>query len=179
MVITLIRHLPTEWNKKKMLQGRKDIDISANSEENQAGIKQNQQWLQEIAPFEIVLASTLKRTQQTARLYGFGPEIEGLLDELDFGPFEGVPREKLIEMYGAQWVENPRELILGERIVNLENRVVSFLDKYQCYSNILVFGHGSWMRALVSYYQNGDINKMNKITIQNNECITLRFSNQK
>lgn len=176
MVITLIRHLPTEWNKKKMLQGRKDIDISDNPKLYQAGIKRNQKYLQDIAPFEIILASNLKRTQQTARLYGFDSETEGLLDELDFGPFEGVPREKLFEKYGEQWIENPREIILGESIANLEYRIVSFLDKYRGYSNILVFGHGSWMRAILSYYQQGDINKMNKITVQNNECITLRFN---
>lgn len=175
MLITLIRHLPTEWNKMQKLQGRKDIDISANIEDDQAGILNNQQILKKLAPFEIVLASTLKRTHQTAQLYGFRAETEGLLDELDFGPFEGVSKVKLLEKYGDQWVVNPKELILGESIVNLESRIVFFLDKYKGHSNILVFGHGSWIRAIVSYHQYGDINKMNRMTVQNNECITLQF----
>ena len=29
-------------------------------------------------------------------------ETEGLLDELDFGPFEGLSKEKLIQEYGDQ-----------------------------------------------------------------------------
>lgn len=175
MLITLIRHLPTEWNKKQKLQGRKDIDIITNTAEFQDGIQANQEILKEMAPFDLVLASALNRTQQTAKLYGFKPEIEGLLDELDFGPFEGIHKEKLFQAYGEKWVENPRELILGESIINLENRVISFLGKYRLYDTILVFGHGSWIRAIMSYHHFGDINQMNKVTLLNNECITLQF----
>ena len=38
MQITLIRHLPTEWNKKQKLQGRRDIGISPITEDFQKGI---------------------------------------------------------------------------------------------------------------------------------------------
>ena len=44
--LLLIRHLPTEWNKKRKLQGRRDIDISHITEDFQKGIVQNQQYLQ-------------------------------------------------------------------------------------------------------------------------------------
>ena len=45
----------------------------------------------------IILASTLKRTQQTAQMYGMNVVIEPLLDELDFGEFEGRPKEELTQ----------------------------------------------------------------------------------
>jgi broad specificity phosphatase PhoE len=173
MHITFIRHLPTEWNKKTWLQGRRDIGISLITEDLHNGIAYNQQLLKKMNPFDLVLASTLKRTQQTAHLYGYQAQTEGLLDELDFGPFEGLPKKKLYEKYGDHWIENPREIILGESIKNLEERIVLFLDKYKDSSNILVFGHGSWIRAIVSYDQHGHIDNMNKIIIGNNECITL------
>jgi broad specificity phosphatase PhoE len=173
MQITVIRHLPTEWNKKTWLQGRQDIGLSQVSEELSKGIKDNRKVLENLAPFDLVLASTLQRTHQTANLYGYTYEIEGLLDELDFGPFEGVPKQKLIEKYGEEWFENPRELVLGESIKDLEKRIVLFLDKYQKYTNILAFGHGSWIRAMISYANYGDINQMNKIEVVNNACITL------
>jgi probable phosphoglycerate mutase len=173
MQITVIRHLPTEWNKKTWLQGRQDIALSQVSKELSKGIEDNRKVLENLAPFDLVLASTLQRTHQTANLYGYTYEIEGLLDELDFGPFEGVPKKKLIEKYGEVWFENPRELVLGEGIKNLEKRIVMFLDKYQKYTNILAFGHGSWIRAMISYAQYGDINEMNKIDVVNNACITL------
>lgn len=178
MIITLIRHLPTEWNKKTWLQGRKDIGLSPVTEEFQTKITQNQQLLNQLPPVEIVLASTLKRTHQTALLYGFDAETEGLLDELDFGPFEGVPKEKLIEKYGVQWLENPRDLVLGESLKNLEKRIMQFLDKYKSRSHILVFGHGSWIRALISYLHHGNINKMNTIQVENNACVTVEVKNK-
>ncbi|WP_040205450.1 histidine phosphatase family protein [Neobacillus jeddahensis] len=173
MIITLIRHLPTEWNKKTWLQGRRDTELSPITKEYQERISRNKQLLGELPPFDIILASTLKRTHQTAKMYGFQAEAEGLLDELDFGPFEGLPKEKLIEKHGEQWFENPKELVFGESIENLENRIRLFLKKYKDYQNLLVFGHGSWIRALICYAQFGDINGMNNISLENNQCTTV------
>ncbi len=175
MYITLIRHLPTEWNKKQQLQGRQDIDISIPAEEMIKEIQSNQKLLEKIAPFDLVLASTLKRTRQTANVYGYELESEALLDELDFGPFEGGSGDKLAEVLGNKWIESPKEIELGEKLENFEKRITAFLDKYRTYSNILVFGHGSWIRGIVSYNRFGDINRMNKITVLNNACITLQF----
>ncbi|WHX98613.1 histidine phosphatase family protein [Neobacillus sp. DY30] len=175
MQITVIRHLPTEWNKKTWLQGKKDIGLSQITEELIKGIEDNQVVLQKLSPFDLVLASTLQRTHQTANLYGYSYEIEGLLDELDFGSFEGVPKNNLIQKYGDMWFDNPKELILGESITNLEKRISMFLDKYQKYTNILAFGHGSWIRALISYVNYGHINQMNKVEVVNNACITLNI----
>ncbi|MDP4103448.1 MAG: phosphoglycerate mutase family protein [Bacillota bacterium] len=173
MRITLIRHLPTEWNKKSWLQGRRDIDISPPTDEMKSEIVRNKKYLERLSPFDLVLASSLKRTQQTANLYGYNALQEELLNELDFGPFEGVPKKRLIEKYGNEWLRNPRELVLGESLQNLEERIVLFLEKFQKQDNILVFGHGSWIRAMLSYNRYGDINHMNDIPVKNNECITL------
>ncbi|WML31656.1 phosphoglycerate mutase family protein [Neobacillus sp. OS1-32] len=175
MRITLIRHLPTEWNRKQRLQGSRDIPISDVSDTDQRRIAFNQQILQSLSPFDIVLASTLRRTQQTARLYGYHPETEHLLDELNFGRFEGQSKEKLFEDFGNEWLENPKVLVLGERMDHFEERISLFLKKYQAYSNILVFGHGSWIRALISLSRYGDINRMNKVLVENNDCITVPF----
>lgn len=173
MQITLIRHLPTEWNKKLWLQGRKDIDVSHPTGVIKKEININKQNLEKLTPFDLVLASTLKRTQQTAHLYEYNAITEKLLDELDFGPFEGGSKKKLIEKYGDSWLKNPRSLVLGESLLDLEKRIVHFLDKYRVYENILVFGHGSWIRAFLSYNKYGNINQMNQITVKNNECITV------
>jgi probable phosphoglycerate mutase len=179
MQITLIRHLPTEWNVNTWLQGRKDIEILPITDCDQLEIVRNQDNLRGLQPFDIILASTLKRTQQTAQLYGMNVVTEPLLDELDFGEFEGKPKEELIKELGDRWLENPRELQLGENVVHLENRIVEFIKKYESYDNILVFGHGSWIRAFISLIQNGHINRMNTIQVPNNKCITLSFEVKK
>jgi broad specificity phosphatase PhoE len=179
MQITFIRHLPTDWNNKTWLQGRKDIEISPLTKDFEKQIAVNQQILKKLSPFNVVLASTLMRTHQTAALYGYQSETECLLDELDFGPFEGQPKKKLMETYGDKWIENPQELILGESLLNLENRIVLFLEKYKEYDNVLVFGHGAWIRAMLSYHDYGDINHMNKVTVANNQCVTLLIDSTK
>jgi len=176
MQITLIRHLPTEWNKEQKLQGKRDIPISPITAEMCEKIKENQKLLKKLEPFDLVLASSLKRTHQTAMLYGFSAETEGLLDELDFGPYEGQPKSKLIIQYGDIWFDNPIELVLGESIKNLEKRIVQFLAKYKRSEKILVFGHGSWIRAMVSYARSGHVNQMNKISVANNECIKITYN---
>ena len=175
MQLTLIRHLPTEWNKKNWLQGTKDIELAPLTEEYRAEIKKNQDLLKTLEPFDVIMASTLKRAHQTAELYGYQPETERLLDELDFGPFEGRPKNQLLEEYGEQWTENPKGLVLGESLINLEKRIVTFLNDYKHCNNILVFGHGPWIRAASSYFYYGHINHMNKITIGNNKCTVLEF----
>ncbi|MCM3568030.1 histidine phosphatase family protein [Neobacillus mesonae] len=177
MQITLIRHLPTEWNKKQKLQGRRDILISDVSSSSRSQIEENLHVLKALSPFDVILASTLKRTQQTAHQYQFEPKIESLLDELDFGPFEGHSKELLFKMYGDTWLENPSSLVLGESIQHLEDRIISFIQKYQGCSNVLVFGHGSWIRGLISISRYGHINNMNKVSVANNECVTLTVKN--
>ncbi|NRD79219.1 histidine phosphatase family protein [Bacillus sp. BRMEA1] len=173
MQVTLIRHLPTEWNKKTWLQGRKDIGLTDVSEEIQKGIDTNKEILRQLSPFDIVLVSTLKRTHQTAHLYGYKGETECLLDELDFGPYEGSPKKELVQNLGEMWIHQPKELVLGESLKDFEKRLILFLKKYKDFRNILVFGHGAWIRGILSYLQYGDINHMNKILFNNNECTTI------
>lgn len=175
MQITLIRHLPTEWNKKTWLQGKRDIELAPLTEEYLKSIHDNKKILEAKRPFDVILASTLKRTHQTASHYGYQPKTEALLDELDFGPFEGHPKEKLLEKYGERWIERPKDIVLGESLTNLEKRIILFLNKYKDSSSILIFGHGSWIRAILSYTNYGDINHMNKVAVSNNQCITLEF----
>ncbi|WP_144462315.1 histidine phosphatase family protein [Siminovitchia fortis] len=176
MQVTFIRHLSTEWNKKTWLQGRRDIRISSVTENDLHKIKKNKEHLESLAPFDLILASTLKRTQETARLYGYEPEIEHLLDELDFGTFEGLPKKKLIEKLGSKWVDHPLDITLGEPVRDLEKRIISFMQKYKSRKKILAFGHGAWIRGALSYVNYGDINQMNKMEVKNNDCLTIHIT---
>ncbi len=173
MQITFIRHLPTPWNKRQLLQGKRDISISPVTEKLKSGIVQNQQGLGKIAPFDKVLASRLIRTRQTAHIYGYSPEEEPLLNELDFGMFEGKEKQQLLSRFGDTWLYSPESLVLGEPLTDFKSRISSFLDRYNSYPNILVFGHGSWIRACLSLKKYGHINQMNQVTVPYNACITI------
>ena len=175
MRIALIRHLPTNWNKNGYLQGKRDIPVSFPfSDQLKAEIEKNCRQLAKWAPFDAVFASSLMRTQQTANAYGYDSfMIERDLDELNFGRYEGKPKMKLLQDYGNQWIEQPLVLEFEESLVDFQQRIFSFLHRYNHLDKILVFGHGSWIRGLMSIATSGDINQMNTIVLRNNELIML------
>jgi len=180
MHITLIRHLPTEWNGKNWLQGSKNIPLAPISFETEKGIEMNLNILQQLSPPDLVLTSELIRTQQTAELYGYAFQVEPLLNELHFGKFEGRPKKDLLTTYGEQWLFTPRELILGEKLVDFEKRIKTFIAKYMgLYQHLLIFGHGTWIRAFLSIIKHGSINGMNQITVSNNELISIQWPSRR
>ena len=177
MKLVCIRHLPTEWNQLGLLQGRRDIDIAPPNEVAWQTIAENKAQLDGYGPFAHVFVSSLKRTQQTAVFYNFHKAtVEPLLDEIDFGPYEGQPKTSLLQDWGDQWQQDPRALIFGEPLANLEARIKTFLTKYDTCSQLLLFGHGGWIRGLLSIIQYGDIRSMNQFVVKNNHLYELILS---
>lgn len=174
MELILIRHLPTQWNKLGIFQGSQDIPILPLSIEDIEIIQENKKIIIDFEP-ELILASGLMRTQQTAFEYGVtSPKIDPLLNELQFGEYEGKERNVITKV--KEWTDDPRSLVLGERMVDFEKRIVQFINKYNHHARIVVFGHGSWMRGLLSIVSVGTIQKMNQVHIHNNQLIHLSLN---
>lgn len=173
MDLAIIRHLPTAWNVKGKLQGQKDIPIiQPISDEMETKISVNKQHLNELEPFDFILTSELSRTKQTAKLYGYEHTVvEPLLNELDFGYFEGKPKRELEAI--PEWKTAPLQVALGESLHHFQNRIFAFLEKYAHVQSLLIFGHGSWIRGLLSIKEIGTIEKMNQLAVHNNELIIL------
>jgi probable phosphoglycerate mutase len=103
--LVAIRHAPTEWNAAKRLQGRTDIALSV------AGIAAARGWRRDPGWSTYrVLASPLKRAQETARLlFPDGAiETEPRLIEMDFGDWEGKVLAELRAAPGAAAEERER-----------------------------------------------------------------------
>lgn len=178
MKLLVIRHLPTEYNNSGMLQGRLDIDIEPPNQEQLQQIAENQRKIQQLGPVDRVLCSSLNRTAQTALAYGYAERAcirEPLLNELDFGCYEGLPRQEMWEGLGEVWWQSPECLVLGEPVFALQQRIIRLLEKYAQAERLLLFSHGAWTRALLSYSRVGDIRDMNRMTVNNNDmlCLTL------
>jgi broad specificity phosphatase PhoE len=172
MLLVCVRHLPTSWNEKLLLQGQRDIPLIKPDEETLEQVRLSRRKLSELGPFDSVWTSTLERAQHTARLYGYDElVIDPLLDELSFGPFEGRHRDELNAAHGEEWMKDPRGLVLGESLQALHERINAFLEKCSGDRKVLVFGHGSWMRALRSIMENGDVRAMNQRWVANNEIL--------
>jgi broad specificity phosphatase PhoE len=180
MQLAVIRHLPTEWNQQGLLQGSRDIPLSPLTETQKRGITENIDIINRLEPIEQVITSSLIRTQETAKFYGYNDFIiDPLLNELNFGEFEGKKKSLLMERYKHEWVNNPKQLVLGESLADFENRIFIFLEKYKKGNNLLVFGHGSWIRALKSIREIGTIQRMNQVEVPNNQLTLLNFHFEK
>ena len=176
MQLAVVRHLPTEWNQRGLLQGNRDIPLSPLTDIQKRGIKENINILKGLEPIEQVITSSLIRTQETAKHYGYNDFIiEPLINELNFGKYEGKQKSLLIERYKHEWVNNPKKLVLGESLADFENRIFTFLEKYKNGKKLLVFGHGSWIRALKSIRDTGTIQRMNQVEVPNNQLTLLNF----
>jgi probable phosphoglycerate mutase len=172
VLLVCVRHLPTEWNARGLLQGRRDTALIDPDAATLAGIRRDRERIDRLGPFDCVLTSTLRRTHRTAELYGFRDcTVEPLLDECDFGEWEGRSREEMQATLGDRWMSDPRGLVLGESLDDLEARIRKAAAKYSTYGRVLAFAHGSWMRALRSIIDCGDLRDMNRRWIDNGELL--------
>jgi broad specificity phosphatase PhoE len=176
MRLICIRHLPTAYNQSQLLQGRRDIPISPPSSEDIIKISENKKVLKSLGPFKKVFVSSLQRTSMTAILYGVHEYIvDSLIDEFDFGIYEGEKRGMMLAEIGEKWEKDPASIVLGESISDFAWRVGKFAGKYSDYQKVLVFSHGCWIRALISLARHGDVREMNQIEVANNSIVDIIF----
>jgi len=177
MQVVMIRHLPTAWNLNGVLQGSQDISIAAVGPKVKKDIENNLEKLnKEYGAFDKIFVSRLVRTKQTAEVYGFNDVIEeSLLNELNFGDFEGRKKSELVATYQDKWFDDPESIVLGEPMTALKTRVLNFFKKYQDTKKVLIFGHGNWIRSAMSLSQCQTLEKLNQIHLANNQLIQLTW----
>ena len=166
MRLYMMRHGETDWNKKRLWQGRTDIPLNDNgryvAELTREGIKD--------IHFDVAYCSPLCRAKETAEIVLRGREIELIPDErsieMGFGPFEGRDMREASEE--TKIFFNQPELYVvpegAERFEDVLAREKSFLEElcanpnYQ-ESNILIATHGAALRGLIAVMQNKPVSK--------------------
>ena len=101
-VVAMIRHAPTTWNDRGLIQGRTDIALS------EAGIAMARGW-RVPAPLDGMpwVTSTLGRARETARHMGLKPlAADSRLDEMDWGDWAGRSLADLRAELGSAMAEN-------------------------------------------------------------------------
>ncbi|HET7040374.1 MAG TPA: histidine phosphatase family protein, partial [Gemmatimonadales bacterium] len=139
--------LATAWSREGRLQGRRDEPLLRPAVADPAlGAR--------LAPLRDLAAwcSTLRRTRETAALFGREDAVPSpLLDELDFGPFEGRTREELLTATGGRWVSDPFATTLAPALAELEGRIWRFIEEARAGRGpALLFGHGVWIRLFAT-----------------------------
>ncbi len=162
MLIYLIRHGQTNYNKQSRLQGQTDIDLNEQGR-LLAGI--TGEALKNIK-FDYIISSPLKRAMETARIIIRKKEVpiieESRVQEIGFGDYEGlcfgiegynIPNPDFKHFFTApdQYQVPPR----GESFENIIKRTGEFLHDLintPSYQNktILVSTHGCALKAILA-----------------------------
>lgn len=144
MMIALIRHGQTDWNRDGLLQGSSDIPLNA------TGRAQASDALMTLRsrPWDAVVSSPLQRARETAAIIAAGLEIPlgaayPALAERDYGPLEGTPSADAI----ATWPT--REYPGAETLAAVASRGVEALATIAADapgSAVLAICHGTIIR---------------------------------
>lgn len=161
MLIYLMRHGETDWNKARRLQGQSDIPL------NEYGVElavKTAEALEEVS-FDMAFCSPLGRAEETARIILGDRETplytDARLKEINFGTHEGVcfdkakqdPKDPLHNFFCEPDRYVPPEG--AETFARVMERGLSFLQEKvlpleeDC-KTLLIVAHGAFNRSLLS-----------------------------
>lgn len=153
----LVRHGETIDNANQIMQGQTQGELNEN------GIRQarefSEQWKSEL--FDIILASDLKRSVDTARIIAAPHQLEvlttPLLRERDWGSFTGrfIPSLK-----GEVW---PDDIETLENLLSRAGEFIAYVRQTFPEKKVLAVGHGIINKAIQSYYYNKPMSEIQRM----------------
>ncbi|MEM9041909.1 MAG: histidine phosphatase family protein [Actinomycetota bacterium] len=157
-MLILLRHGRTAANAAGLLQGRLDQDLDELGERQAIAAVEH---LTADGPIDAVIASPLKRAQQTASAFGLPIETDERFIELSYGVYEGVPHADVPSEVWNRWRDDfgfvPDG---GESLATLDRRVrVACADLVERAERetIVVVSHVSPMKSAVGWALGTDI----------------------
>src|SRR5919109_2328891 len=168
-LLVLVRHGESEWNKKNLFTGWRDIDLTENgiAEARAAGRKLKAQGIR----FDIAFTSALKRAQRSLDFTleemgqkGIPVFRDQALNERDYGDLSGLNKDDARARWGAEQVHVWRRSYDvappgGESLKDTAARVLPYyiqdiLPRVLRGERVLVSAHGNSLRALVMVLDN-------------------------
>lgn len=179
--IYICRHGETEYNKKRMMQGR-----GINEPLNKRGLEQAALLAERFRsePVALVGTSTLIRAKQTAlsvkkdHPQAAWLELEGL-EEMGWGELEGQVMPDMTLLRGA-WQNGDLDYAPtgGESLRDVQSRVLpafaELLSRTGAGDVVVVVTHGRLLRILLSLLVHGNFEHMNEFTHSNCSVVTLK-----
>ena len=152
MIVCIIRHGQTEWNKKSLFQGISDNEL------NEKGINQATEvglyLLNNDKDWDVFISSPLKRAKQTAEIIkekiGFKDQIQIDNDfvERKFGILEGLEINEAILNLIDQEITEGLETKADLQIRSL-NALLNLEEKYKD-KKILAFSHAQFIKSIIT-----------------------------
>jgi len=171
---TFIRHGEAEHNTKGILDGKLD-STSALTDKGRGEVKES---AKQLSTFDVIYASPLLRTKQTAELVkeqiSFGEEIifDERIKEFYAGDFNGRPKQDFWDHIGNQTVKNSFDIQIpnGESYKDVRNRMSEFLydiDSKNEGKKILVVTHEALVKMGEAVALGGRAEDINSIWNKN------------
>jgi 2,3-bisphosphoglycerate-dependent phosphoglycerate mutase len=163
-VLVLVRHGQSEWNKKNLFTGWKDVGLTR---EGEAEARKAGELLREAGlTFDIAFTSVLIRAQATLDIILQELGQQGLetleheaLNERDYGDLVGLNKDDARKRWGEEQVHIWRRSFDtpppgGESLKDTADRVLPYFDAeimplVLAGKNVIVSAHGNSLRALV------------------------------
>lgn len=179
--IFIVRHGQTDYNLKRIVQGR-----GVNSHLNDTGRQQAKAFFNyfKTTPLDAIYASNLIRTYQTVQNFeqlGYKISKHPELDEIDWGIHEGKRPSKAqkteFRHVVTQWTKGEIHLSTpkGESPYEVHVRLQQFLQflRQQQHEKVLICTHGRTTRILLCTLLNQELSKMDLYPHQNTSLAKL------
>lgn len=159
VVLILLRHGRTAANEAGLLQGRLNQDLDERG--RQQAIDAAAYITAQAGSIDAVVASPLKRAQQTAAAFEMDVETDERFIELSYGIYEGVPHADVPSEVWQTW-RNDYSFVPegGESLAALDERVrgaCADLVERAAHENVVVVSHVSPMKSAVAWALGVDI----------------------
>ena len=161
----LVRHGETVDNANQIMQGQTQGELNENGVQQARAF--SEQWKNK--EIDIILASDLKRSIDTARIIAEPHQLEvlttPLLRERDWGSFTGrfIP-----DLKGEVW---PDDIETLENLLSRAGEFIAYVKQTFPGKKVLAVGHGIINKAIQSYYYQKPMNEIQRM--QNAEVASL------
>ena len=190
-LLVLVRHGESDWNKKNLFTGWRDIDLSEKGvkEAREAGRKLKAQGLK----FDVAFTSALIRAQRTLDLMleelgqtGIPVFKDQALNERDYGDLSGLNKDDARKKWGEEQVHIWRRSYDiappgGESLRDTAARVLPYyiqeiLPRVMRGEHVLVSAHGNSLRALVMVLDRHTTESITKLNLDTGVPMIYRLN---
>ena len=174
--LIIVRHHESEWNKKGMWTGTRDVHLTQNGFAKSAEMGELLRDTRidfAYASMQVRTIETLSCMLNTLELYHVPAEYVHALNERDYGEYTGRNKWEMEKKIGEEAFEKMRRdwdypVPNGETLKMVYERVVPFyksvvLPQLEAGRNVLIVSHGNALRALMIYLQSIPFEKAREV----------------
>lgn len=183
--LILVRHGETELNREKKFFGWLDPSLNKTGKHQAFLAGKKIEKILEGKESVKIYTSPLKRALETCgemRIDKFTKEIAHDLKEINFGIFEGLSYEEILEKYPqeskvafTQWEDY--DFQIGESPRELQGRVISFIERELDLKGInIIVTHWGVINSILSYFFSKDLEAYWKFSLKNGGIALIDFN---